>query len=333
MFDILSVLPGKKKSTGSGWWSMNAICCSHRGHRADTRKRGGIKFDGTRTWHYHCFNCGFSCGFTLGETISFKTKQLLEWGGNDREQIQKWSLASLSQRDILDFISPKNSPSKVDFPEISLPPDAEFLDRYNPSHRKFIQYIESRGLPASDYPYMITPNAARREANRIIIPFTHKKTKVVGYSCRYIDDAGPKYIDERPTGYVFGIDWQDPEWQVCIVTEGVFDAISIDGCALLHDTISAAQAKILASLNRKIIMVPDFDASGLEIIERALDLGFSVSLPPWGKNIKDVNDAVKKYGKLATMLAIVQYATTSKIKLEMRKRQILQELKRATPVT
>jgi len=34
MFDILSILPGKKKQTSSGWTSFNAICCTHFGHSA-----------------------------------------------------------------------------------------------------------------------------------------------------------------------------------------------------------------------------------------------------------------------------------------------------------
>jgi len=42
MFDILSLVPGKKKQSSSGWTSFNAICCGHKGHRPDTRFRGGI---------------------------------------------------------------------------------------------------------------------------------------------------------------------------------------------------------------------------------------------------------------------------------------------------
>jgi DNA primase len=112
---------------------------------------------------------------------------------------------------------------------------------------------------------------------------------------------------------------------VCIVTEGIFDAISIDGVALTHDDISNEQATVLAQLNRTIIVVPDFDKTGLKITERALELGYKVSLPNWGPGIKDVNDAVVKYGKLPTLLSILENATNSKIKIELRKKQILKE--------
>jgi DNA primase len=88
----------------------------------------------------------------------------------------------------------------------------------------------------------------------------------------------------------------------------------------MHNTISDEQAVLLKNLYKKIIVVPDQDKAGLEICDRALDLGFSVSLPNWG--VKDVNDAVIKYGKVATMLSILQHQTNSKIKIEMKRKKI-----------
>jgi len=90
----------------------------------------------------------------------------------------------------------------------------------------------------------------------------------------------------------------------------------------MHDDISSEQVSLLAQLNRKIIVVPDFDKTGFRLIDRALELGYSVSLPNWEPGIKDVNDAVVKYGKLATLLSILQCATNSKIKLEIQRKKI-----------
>ena len=56
--------------------------------------------------------------------------------------------------------------------------------------------------------------------------------------------------------------------------------------------------------------------------DKALELGYSVSLPDWEVDVKDVNDAVVKYGKLPTLLSILQCATNSKIKVEMRRKKI-----------
>ena len=121
---------------------------------------------------------------------------------------------------------------------------------------------------------------------------------------------------------MFGYDPQKPEWNVCIVVEGIFDALSIDGCALTHNTISDTQADILKSLNKKVIVVPDQDKTGLEVCDKALSLGFHVGIPEWDSDIKDVNDAVVKYGKLATLLSILQSATNSKIKIEIKRKQL-----------
>lgn len=324
MFEILSLVPGKKKQTSSGWYSFNAVCCGHRGHRADTRYRGGLKFEGPSNWIMHCFNCNYSCSFTLGRMINNKTKQFLIWCGSDPDQIQRWSLESLQHKDLLDYTKPTKNRDPIKFKSKDLP-DGEILDIDNIKHHKFIEYIERRNVKYDTYPFMVTPNDLGRNSNRIIIPYTYKN-KIVGHTSRYLDNRTPKYINDQQPGYVFNMDIQKPEWQVCIVTEGIFDALSIDGVALMHDDISIEQAQMLATLNKRIIVVPDRDKTGLKIIDRALELGYSVSLPLWDSDVKDTNDAVVKYGKLATLLSILQSATNSKIKLELQRKKIVKQI-------
>ena len=325
MFDILSEIPGKKRVTQNGWHSFNAVCCHHRGHSVDKRSRGGIKFDGEHNWSYHCFNCNFKCGFTLGKPISKNTRSLLGWLGKEQAEIAKLNLESLKYRDMLDFILPKKKKTKISFKEMALPEDAELISESDPKHKVFVDYLNARGFTPGEYPFMITPDEVGRNANRIIIPYTHQQ-KVVGNISRFLDDRIPKYIKEQQTGYVFGIDLQKPEWENCIVVEGPFDALSISGCALTHDTISVEQATMLRSLNKRIIVVPDQDKSGLQICDLALEFGFHVSIPNWSNTVKDVNDAVLKYGRLPTILSILQNATTSKIKLEMQRRKIVKRI-------
>ena len=320
MFDILSIIPGKKKTTSSGWHSFNAICCGHLGHKPDRRMRGGIKFDGQTNWSMHCFNCGYKCNFVLGRSISYKTKQLLLWCGIDDTQIGKWSLESLQQKDLLELVIQKKIKIKIKFKDHELP-EGELLDGNNPLHKVYIDYVQSRGINYNEYPFLITPTAKGRYANRIIIPYTYKN-KIVGHTSRFLDNKIPKYINEQQPGYVFNIDIQKPKWQVCILTEGIFDALSIDGIAIMHDDISNEQAQLIASLNKQIIVVPDRDKTGLKLCDRALELGYSVSLPNWESDIKDVNDAVVRYGKLPTLLSILQSATMSKIKIEMQRKKI-----------
>lgn len=321
MFDIVSLVPGRKKQTHSGWLSFNAICCSHRGHRPDRRSRGGIKFDGQNNWTYHCFNCNFSCAFTLGKSISAKTRNFLVWCGADIEQVQRWNFESLQHKDLLDFTGTPKINRNIKFKTHELP-KGESLNLDNPDHFKFIEYLEKRSIEYDSYPFLITPDdKIERNRNRIVIPYFYKE-KVVGYTSRFLDDKKPKYLNIQQQGFVFNLDRQKRDWQVCLVTEGIFDALSIDGVAVMHDDISNDQAVLLAQLNKRIIVVPDQDKTGMNMIDRALELGYNVSLPKWDKGVKDVNDAVVRYGKLPTLLSILQNATMSKIKLEMRKKQI-----------
>lgn len=323
MFDILSLIPGRKKSTASGWQSFNAVCCHHRGHRPDTRQRGGLRMDGFN-WVMHCFNCGYSCSFTMGKQIGARTRQFLEWCGIDKEQIQRWNLESLQNRDLLELTMQRRKFQNIKFKNKKLP-DSELLDVNNNAHKFYVDYLRKRKIDLEKYKFYVNPKGSQRMPYGIIIPYTYRE-KVVGSTIRFIDNRIPKFINDQQPGYVFNIDNQHPDWQVCIVTEGIFDALAVDGVALMHDDISNEQAFILSNLNRKIIVVPDFDKTGLNITDRALELGYSVSLPNWEPGIKDANDAVVKYGKLATVLSIIESATTSKIKIEMRKKQIAKGL-------
>lgn len=325
MIDILTLVPGRRRTTGNGWVAFSAVCCHHRGHAPDKRMRGGIKQDGDN-WIYHCFNCDFKCGFTLGKTLSNNTKLFLKWCGVDESQITRISLESLQHKDLLDYAKPVRKKIRVSFKETKLPFGAELIDPTNTKHTKFIEYLHSRKFKHNDYPFMVTANEPGRAANRIIIPFTFEN-KIVGNTSRFLDDRKPKYLNDQQPGYLFGYDFQKSEWQVCIVTEGIFDALSIDGCALGTNTISTEQRELLRRLNKPIIVVPDQDKSGLEICEEALELGYKISLPDWGNNyknetIKDVNEAVIKYGRFPVLLSILQSATTSKIKIDMRRRKI-----------
>jgi hypothetical protein len=319
MFDILSIIPGKKKNTQSGWTSFNAICCGFKGHKPDQRMRGGIKFDG-ENWAYACFNCGFKTGFTLGKSIAPNTRKLLQYCGIEDSQITKWSLESLQHKDLLDYIRVKKQKSRIKFQDHILP-EGELIDINNSKHNTFTEYLLNRGINPNSYPFLITPHEKGRNGNRIIIPYTYKN-KIVGHTSRFLDNRIPKYINEQQPGYVFNIDSQKPDWQVCIVTEGIFDALSIDGVAVMHNDINNDQATLLGSLNKPIILVPDRDNTGLALCDKALELGYRVSLPNWDAGVKDVNDAVVKYGKLPTLMSILQAATSSKIKIELQRKKI-----------
>lgn len=63
----------------------------------------------------------------------------------------------------------------------------------------------------------------------------------------------------------------------------------------------------------------------LELIDRAIELGWAVAMPDW-PDCKDVNDAVIRFGKLGALLTIMQSRETSKIKIELRKKALVKKL-------
>ena len=323
MFDILSVIPGNKRMTPSGWYSFNAICCTNMGHRKDIRGRGGIRLDGNN-WTYHCFNCNFTCNFELGKQITVKTTELLKWSGVDEQQVKRWSLESLQHKDLLDFSGKSEKIKPIIFNTKTIP-DSEPIDVNNPEHQIFVEYLNKRKININKYTLYVTPKDEGRNSKRIIVPYYYKN-QIVGHTSRYLDDRIPKYINDQQPGYVFNYDMQKYNSEVCILVEGIFDALAIDGCALTHNTINDDQDKLLKQLHKRIIFVPDRDKTGLESIDRAVELGYGVSLPNWEDDIKDVNDAVVKYGKLPTLISILQSATTSKIKIEMQRKKLVKRI-------
>jgi hypothetical protein len=65
----------------------------------------------------------------------------------------------------------------------------------------------------------------------------------------------------------------------------------------------------------------------MKLVDRAIELGWAVSMPAWPIDIKDVNDAVKNFGRLVTLIHIFQARETSKIKIELRKKQLVKRLR------
>jgi len=327
MFDVSTALPAKRKRTASGWISFNAPCCVHKGENPDRRQRGGIKPNPDGSWSYHCFNCGYTASFIVGRNLSFKARKLLQWLSVPPEEIERINLESLRHRNIEGILHERRQVSDVlqgiDFEERDLPARAELMTDQHPEYQA---YIRSRGL-SLNYPYMVQLNTELHFRPHIIIPFTHNN-KIVGWAKRFIDNTSklPKYINDTQPGYVFGTDLQQPNWNHVLVMEGVFDALSINGLAVLHADINDAQARLIRSLDRSVTVVPDQDTAGMKLVDRALELGWAVSIPEWPDTVKDVNDAVIRFGKLGALLTIMQARETSRIKIQMRRKQLAKRL-------
>ena len=208
----------------------------------------------------------------------------------------------------------------------ALPLDSELISSLNHIPDKLVpvlEYLSSRSLYLEDYPFYWTPKIGF--SNRVIIPFL-KDNVIVGYTARAIGDTKPKYISEQQPGYVFNLDKQHDDREFVIVCEGPFDAISIDGCALLGAEIKDSQNWLLKQLGKELILVPDKDHEGNKTVEQAIEYGWSVSMPDWPNGVKDVNDAVVKLGRLATLWLIVSAKESNSLKIQLRAKKWFKDI-------
>lgn len=317
-------IPYRHKSTPSGWHSFNAVCCHHNGTGQDTRQRGGIIFNADSV-SYHCFNCQFKTSWQPGRPLTAKFKKFLHWLNVSDDLISKCSLESLKLKDELEKHTYTTSTPQFlarELPQLSMTlkdwadvMQGEIEQELGEQYLSIIDYVINRGFSDPfDWDFYWSPNYA----DRIIIPFRYQG-QIVGYTARRITDHKPKYISEQQPGYVFNLDNQNYQRKFVIVCEGPFDAIGIDGVAILGSELSPQQIQLIKKLDREVIVVPDKDHEGPKIIKQAIENDWTVSFPDW-QLCKDINEAVVKYGRLKTLHMILTstYRTELKIRLHMK---------------
>ena len=321
---VTAYLPSKKKTTPSGWTSFNAPCCIHNGDSADKRQRGGLISNADGGISYHCFNCGYKCSWTPGRNLSFKFRKFLQWLGTPDDVINKLALQIMKSNEGITVHKPVVQLPK--FVPKDLPNGARRLDRWDDWQAlestgvdnnlfKVFEYLKSRKLFLDDYDFHWTPEPGYKD--RIIIPF-YDKGKVVGYTARKINDGNPKYLSDQQPGYVFNLDAQINTNRIyTVVVEGPFDAIAVEGVALLGSEIKDQQAMLINNLNTEVVVMPDRDEAGEKLIQQAIDLGWSVSMPDWHESVKDVNEAVQTYGKIYTLHSIIASAEHNPLKIQL----------------
>ena len=321
---LQALLPSKKKSTLSGWASFNAPCCHNRGETRDKHQRGGIRIE-KDGFVFHCFNCGFAAGWTPGKLLSKNTKDLFKWLGLGELDIGKLNLAALKIKDDQPVFK---KPLNFTLEERELPEGAMLLKDWaltvwepgkDADMVQVFEYLVSRGMDLDWYDWMWTPTPGYKD--RLLIPFYHDG-KIVGYTGRKIVEGKPKYLTDAQPGYVFNIDRQTRDREFVIVVEGQFDAIAIDGCAIMHNDPNDTQVTRLNALGKEVIVVPDKDRPGAKLVAAAIKNKWSASLPPWEDDVKDVADAVKRYGRIYTLTTILNYKVSGEINLHLLKKKL-----------
>ncbi len=323
-----TLLPPRAKHSPSGWTSFNAPCCQHRGHSPDTRKRGGIRFDGNGIV-YNCFNCKFSTGWQPGSPFGEKMKSLSRWMGAGEDIIKEMVFEALKTES--DEYQSETYQPKIEFEEKPLPEhsmslkewseiiEGEIEEQLGPQFIEVLRYLMDRGYDIPfDHDFYWSPTPGY--IDRVIIPFRWEG-RVVGNTARKITGGKPKYLSDQHPHFVFNFDKQSEQQKYIFVCEGPFDALAIDGVALLTNDIAEQQSRIINSLGAEVIVIPDQDSAGLVLFDRAAELNWSVAMPTWDSDVKDVADAVKKYGKLFVIVDAIMTAQKGQIKINMAKKK------------
>jgi len=223
---------------------------------------------------------------------------------------------------------------KVEFTERELPEgalpivewvEAELDDDLAIKLADVIEYVLERGFNPTSGDFYWSP--VDGYSNRVIVPFKYKG-KIVGNTARKITKGNPKYLSDHPPHFVFNVDKQTEEQKYVFVVEGPLDALKIGGVALTTNDIADQQKRIINSLGGEIIVIPDQDRAGVNLIDKASELGWSVAFPTWEDDIKDVADAVDRYGKLFVAVDAIKTAQNHPAKINIAKLEHERKLER-----
>lgn len=326
---------GPLKQAPKGWNKRCCMLCHTQGHGKDTRNRFGIQFN-PNSIALNCFNCGFSAAYTDGKSLSKNFKFFLTHLNIDDRFIKEIEFEIFKNSNHIsstregDDESPENREFRLKslfqkWTPMPLPKDSlsikEWLENRldDPQFLKVAEYAISRKLFNLDEFYW-SPIKEHNLNQRIIIPYYYKN-RIVGFTSRIYYDTNekiiPKYYQQCPTDFVYNLDNQQ-DWQrkYVIVTEGVLDAYMVDGVAILGE-VGQSKVDIINRLQKEVIVCPDKDKKGWDLVEVAIENNWAVSFPKWDIKVKDAAAASNKYGRLLTTYSIISSAVKGKDRIRL----------------
>jgi len=301
-----------------GWQAVRCHVCNDH-----TRKglRGAFLFDGDKTI-YKCWNCNHTAIYDPYEN-EIMPKNMIKVLNDFHVPETEWQpiiLESPAYRHGGKKKEYKRELDNIEPKEVIMPNFFYFLNTADPDDemaqeaRKYL--IDDRKVNPDDYPFMLARKADNPKLHkwlgRVIMPI-FKNEKLIFYIGRAMYDATKKY--ETPATpkekVLFGFDRLFEHVPApLLVVEGWFDAFAIDGVATLGNVITPYQIEWLNRSKRDKIYIPDKFGNGKRAAEQALEEGWYISTPDIGENCKDMDDAVKKYGKMYVLKSIMDNKAT-----------------------
>lgn len=326
---------GPLKQAPKNWGKRHCMLCHTQGHGRDTRNRFGIQFN-QNSILLNCFNCGFSAGYTDGQDLSKSFKFFLKNINLDDKYIKELEFEIFKRKNKIqsvrdgDEISAPDRETKLRslfdrWHTRELPPGSLDLKTWleygndDPEFLNVVNYVIGRKIYNLEEFYW-TPEKTANLNQRVIIPY-HYRGRIVGFTSRLYysvaDKSIPKYYQQCPTDFVYNIDGQS-DWlrKYAILNEGVLDAWCVDGLSTLGE-LSQHKVDIINGLQKEIILCPDRDLKGGDLVEIAIENDWAVSFPKWTIDIKDAADASAKYGRLLTTHSVISSAIRGKDKIHL----------------
>lgn len=314
------------KVSSKGW---NSVYCEVCGDGRRTKgPRGGWLFSDDMVF-YNCFNCPAEGNFDPHREYPFS-----------KEMYGIFSSFNIPVKYCYDLIPEDKKgtrevkPKKVEYTFMD-PPDFLYpLVEGDPSNsvvQAALNHLEEeRLIDPFEFPFYLSngktssnkmdvQTMARTTKNRLIIP-AFVNERMIGFEAMALGNQKTKYITHG-THVVHGHDnlFKGDRSNYLFITEGFFDSYHLKGFATGTNNITKSQIELLEKSPRPKIVVPDRLNSHEALAEKALELGWGLSLPKI-KPYKDISEAIKNYGILYVVESVmknIHYGKNAQICLKM----------------
>lgn len=310
------------ESIDPGGW--NKVYCQVCGDGSRTQgPRGGWKFEGEDCF-YNCFNCGIGGAFTPENEIfmSNDMRTIFECFGIESREYGKvlYRLRNSKGKDFIPKIKSQEEvnrdkafeamkASEMEFPDYLVP----LTDVINkPIGEKCVSFLKTKGMTPDDYPFYISNGKtnskdqqekinAKVMVNRLVIPIYYERSLLLIQGRDLTGQSKRKYINigEISTA-LYGLDRLNDSHKQIYVVEGFFDAFHLNGVATITNKLYKTQLDVLNSFDKEKVVVPDRGGDSSALLDKAVDVGWGLSVPKALESCKDVTESVMKYGKLFT---------------------------------
>lgn len=302
----------------NGW---HRVYCEYCGDGSRTKgPRGAWLFQDAMA-AYHCFNNDCDGNFVPGrkEPCHGAMEGILEAFGVPANEVKLLAFRNRNYKPENAGKSRVTPITAIDLPSYFYPlAKAAKDDPLAEKARRFL--MDEKRIRPSSYPFYLSTGEletddvyeqakAKSTKNRLIIP-AFRGDEMIYYQARRLDGVDTnKYLscDKPRANIIYNMDrlYEDIKSPL-FVLEGFFDAHHLNGVAVMENDLSSQQIELLDRSPREKVVVPDYHTDNNRLAQTAVRQGWAISKPNFGSEVKDVTEAVCKYGRLFVAHEIVR---------------------------